>query len=909
MQPKSPTAAEFVRQRLPWIVTAVMLIVYLVTLNRWVRLDSLPTVARVAGWDWTAPAHAPLHYLLTLPFKLLSPGHLPMALNALSAVLAAATLGVLVRCIGLLPFDRTREARLRERHEHAFLSIPLSWLPPLFAVVACGLQLTFWEHATAATGEMLDLFLFAWLVRCLLEFRVERKEGWLRQFAVVYGAAVANNYAMIAFFPAFLVALVWIKGWEFFQPRFLLRMFLLGLAGLAFYLVLPLVGMVRDVGDLTFGLYLKNVLGLQKQALASFPPYVVLLLALQVMVPVLVMGIRTKANPADTNAAGAAVTRMIVGLIHVLMLALCLTAFLDLRWGPRQLGFGMALLPFYFLAALGLAYYSGYLLLIVRQPASRVWRRPTAASAFALQAVTTLVILTAATTALFLIYKNVRVLRENDGRALAQMAEAMVHNLPEAGAYLIADTPTELMLAEAALHRRKPGHPHVLLRSSLLPYHAYHAQLVKRYPGRWTPLTDPQNLPEPLPASFLANLVTAVATTNQMFYLHPSLGYYFETLYAEPRGLVFALKLRPPDPATPIPLGDDVIQQNEAFWDGIRPALVRLGAVKDETNNERFYLRNYYARALNHWGVALQRAGDWTHAAAHFELALKLNPYSDQARANLDFNRELVAATTKGEPLAARDFNQLPPLRSGYRTWDDLILMNGPFDSPAFTAQVGWVFSQGGNHRQGYTELSRVQSWFPTNQVIRLLAGYTLGMARLAAGDAEGAERELVKLRTEFPNKTLPHSGLSQMYLALGEFEKALPELERQLALDPTDRGALLNLAVIKTQQKKFDEVVATMDRLLAAAPDYPPALMNRATANLQLGNLDAAERDYLALAKLLPKFHAVQYGLAEIAARRNDTAVAIRHWQSYLETAPRNTEEYRAVEQRLREARGGRAG
>jgi tetratricopeptide (TPR) repeat protein len=182
-------------------------------------------------------------------------------------------------------------------------------------------------------------------------------------------------------------------------------------------------------------------------------------------------------------------------------------------------------------------------------------------------------------------------------------------------------------------------------------------------------------------------------------------------------------------------------------------------------------------------------------------------------------------------------------------------------------------------------------------------------MARFAAGDAEGAERDLLALRQDFPEKGLPHLGLAQIYLLRGEFDKALPVVQKQLAIDPTDRGALLNFAVIKMQQKEFDQVVAAMDRLLEAAPDYPPALMNRAIAELQRGNLDAAERDYTALTKPLPKSHSVQYGLAEIAARRKDTAAAIRHWENYLELAPKNTEEYKTVEKRLQEARGGRAG
>jgi predicted Zn-dependent protease len=83
---------------------------------------------------------------------------------------------------------------------------------------------------------------------------------------------------------------------------------------------------------------------------------------------------------------------------------------------------------------------------------------------------------------------------------------------------------------------------------------------------------------------------------------------------------------------------------------------------------------------------------------------------------------------------------------------------------------------------------------------------------------------------------------------------------------------------------------------------------LNRAIANLQRGSLDDAERDYAALLKDLPDSHTILFGLAEVAARRNDTPTAVRYWERYLATAPKGTEEFQTVEKRLAAAKGGPA-
>ncbi|SPE51438.1 membrane hypothetical protein [Verrucomicrobia bacterium] len=125
----------------------------------------------------------------------------------------------------------------------------VAWLPPLLATLVCGLQLTFWQHATAASSEtltgasneMFGLLLFAYIVRSILEFRGDGRESWLTRAAVVLGLAMTNDWRMVAFFPLFLVALVWVKGLSFFNLRFLGRMAGCGAAGLLLYLLLPLV--------------------------------------------------------------------------------------------------------------------------------------------------------------------------------------------------------------------------------------------------------------------------------------------------------------------------------------------------------------------------------------------------------------------------------------------------------------------------------------------------------------------------------------------------------------------------------------------------------------------------------------------------------------------------------------------
>src|SRR5688572_12624784 len=212
----------FVQTRLPWIAGAGTLIVFLLTLNHWVSLRSLGMTARIAGWDMDLPVQWPLFFTITYPFRFLPAGIQPIALNLFTALCGALTVALLARSIAILPQDRTHEQRIRERSEFSFLTISFAWVPIVLACGALAFQLTFWEHATSITGEMLDLLFFAYIIRCLLEYRVAHEERWLSKMALAYGLAITNNWAMIGFFPLMLGAVIWIRGIQFFDPGFLI---------------------------------------------------------------------------------------------------------------------------------------------------------------------------------------------------------------------------------------------------------------------------------------------------------------------------------------------------------------------------------------------------------------------------------------------------------------------------------------------------------------------------------------------------------------------------------------------------------------------------------------------------------------------------------------------------------------
>lgn len=919
--PIEQNSRVWVRTTLPWVIAAGACILYLVTLNHWVNMKSLPVVAKVTGWDWTWPAQWPLFFLLTFPFRFLPSSVAPVALNVFTAICGGLTLYLLVRSVALLPHDRTQEQRLRERSENSLLSIKLAWLPPLLAALVCGLELTFWEHSTAVTGEVLDLLVFAYLVRCLLEYRLDPRESRLYRFALVYGLGVTNNWALIGFFPLFLVSLIWIKGISFFKARFVLTMTGLGFAGLLLYLLLPIVWAFSKNPDITFWDVLRANWMNQKMFLFNARPLRsrALLLSLTSIFPVLIMGVRWGSVSGETSMVGAALTTFLFRLFHLVFLAAGLCVAFDKQFSPRALGYGLPFLPFYYLGALAIGYYSGYALLVFRDLQRKGWR-PSGISVLLNPVIRGAVLLAFVAVPLGLLWQNWKVIQASNGQILKQFARSLVDQLPKE-AYVFSDDPFELLLVEGYLEGVSPGHKHILVNTKSLDQVSYQKELDKHYGDRWPRLTNIDEFGQHLSPGVLQMMVSTVAESNQIVYLHPSFGYYFEKMYPTPKGDAFFLTLYKTNQVTPPALTPGQISENQSFWDKTENYLQKIERLGKLDSNDARYLASYYSRGINTWGVSLQRSGKVSEAGKKFEEAYRLNTNNVAAQINRDFNKTIRDG--KGE--SKQTPQTLEEQLGKYRAWDNVLFENGDFDEPYVCLQLGSIFQNQGYMRQSIQELNRTLYFQPTNFFahLSLTRAYVSGgwpdlalehiaqvrkefpnlsetnkvelIALEASGhfakkDVQKAEEQLQQARAAHPEDPLLLQSLFEMYNISGNYTNALTILDEQLKRNPTNSYTLMQKAETLSNLGENDKAKALLDDIIAREPNHVPALLYKGFLDVQTKNLAEALGIADKVLRLDPdNVQAMTYqGIAYMEQKQYDKAIEI--FDKALGKQPGNT-------------------
>jgi tetratricopeptide (TPR) repeat protein len=877
MEEREP--AGFVQTRLPWLIAAATLLVYLFTLNHWVSLASLPLASTITDPGARTPLTGPLQFLIFYPFRWLSPGARILALNGFSAVCAALSLALLARSVSLLPHDRTREERHRERSEFSLLSLGSAWAPPVFAVLVCGLQLTFWEHATAATGEMLDLLLFAYVTRCLLEYRLDGRERWLTRFAFVYGLAVTNNWAMIAFFPAFLVSMIWIRGRGFLEVRFIVRMLVFGLAGLSLYLLLPLLTALNASAETGFWLALRVELAAQKGAIFGMPRYMILFASLTSLLPALLIGIRWPSSFGDTSAVGNILASLMFKVLNGLFLVAGLWVAFDLPGSPRFLmakllqqsgeaALGIPFLTAYYLGAICLGYFAGYFLLVFSGPDERSRRRTSSATRLAGGAATALVWLVMLAAPAGLAYRNLPSLQANDGTLLQGFARTLVQSLPAENAICVSDSPQILALAQTALNQAGASTSRLLVSSTLLPYPAYQRQLHEHAPRLWPELPPRETLPPRFDSLALMLELASLATSNTVVYLQPSFGYYFEPLYLRPQGLTYRVKAYATNEVVPPSLSEPEVAQNQRFWTNLWPDLERLVPMVKRGVTDARAVAHWYSRALNYWGVQLQKLYRLPEARLCFERSRLLNPDNRIAEINLAYNESLLRQAPRRAETAKSVEDQFGPK---FRSWNAILAANGPVDEPLYCFKFGQVLVQESLFRQAALQFLRVTQLEPGNlQAWLWLANDYLGggffdktlaalseaktqqagrtptaeeqvallrleaLARFGLHQTNAAEQLLLAARQQHPKDTTLLDTLLQLYVPTERWTDALKTIDHQLQTTPDNVGVLLSRAFVTMKMESYDAAAASLDAALKKEPDNLQVLLTQSALFIQ---------------------------------------------------------------------------
>ncbi len=951
---------EFVQRRLPWIIAAAFFVLYLLTLNHWVRWEGLASVSKVTGWDWSPQVKNPLLYLVTWPVQWFPVRVQPILLNALAALLGALTLGQLARSVALLPHDRTREQRQRERSDYSLLSIKTAWMPPLFACLLCGFQWTFWEESTAFAGEILSVFVFACVIRCLLEFRLYQEDRWLYRMALLYGFAIPSDWAFIGYFPLAVCALIWMKGVPFFRPDFMGRMMGLGAVGLSTYFLLPLLIWMQDSSAGSFVELLKLQFLDAKLYLISMPKTGVLLLSLTSALPVLVMGIRFPSSIGDVSVVGSMLANFLFRLMHLVFLGICVWMAFDPSFSPKNSDPLLSSLPikfltFSYLGALAVGYFSGYALLVFREKPSRSHRKISRETRVLNVAVSGLLWLGALGSSAGLLLQNgPAVWRNNKSTLLADFAALLVRNLPETAAIVLADGADSILLVQSELARSGQERSYVFINTHLLQTEFYEKQVRESLKTKFPDVFTDDGFPERLNKISLLSVLANVKKKEEypVYYLHHSFGLYFEVFYPSQKGLVTELLAYGEGQVDPPPLTAEDIESNQVFWKGVAD---KLGDAMGAQSSINRGLSARCSREQNVWAVSLQRAGRLEEAKAAFERSLIWNPENLCAKVNLMQNK-ILRGEAGAEP-AVFTSAESQSIQKNYGGDERLMLANGPVDTPEFCRLLGGKLSQGGqwaNHRQAMLQYKRASALDPSNVETKLLyaeslwvAGfpeeslkqidsiraenlhlspvqetglvrleawghYEMGEKAAAAGDEsrqaasfKTGQEILQSALADDPNNEVYLDTLFRFYMFTKQNEEALELLDRHLAISPNASYLLQNKAVVHMQMGQYAEAVELSNQVIEADPKNFDARLNRAISRYRLGDHENAKRDYEAVAEALPDHHAVYYGLGQIAKAAGDMATAVSHFERYLELATSETDQRREVRNALAELKG----
>jgi tetratricopeptide (TPR) repeat protein len=878
--PQSDPRDNWMLRLTPWLIAFAMLGVYVLTLNHWVTLGNLLSVSRVSGFLWEPDLYNPLQFLVTLPFRWLPAAKIPLALNLFSAVCGALTLGLLARTVMILPHDRTEAERVRERSDFGFLTTGSAWFPPLLAVVMLGLQFGFWQNATSFTGESLNLLLFAFVIWQFAEYRLDERLGRIYLATVVYGAGIPDNWALTAFLPVFIAAIIWLRGLEFFNVRFLARMALCGLAGMTLFVLKPALVKFDPEFSVGFWQMLKANLRIDWLVVKSITHgdvrHNLMIMSVTTLLPVLVMAIRWSATFGDNSRIGASLVNYLFHGVHAVIFTVCVWVMFDSPFSPAQLSAGTPALTLYYLSALAIGYYSGYYLLVFGKKAVPTRRNPKPLPALpdGIRFLTPVLYwgtyVAAILAVSMLVYKNHKFIRAVNDDTLLNYAKLSSQNLPAGSGILLSDLEgissiqhTRTLLMQAALARSGRDKDFLVVDTQSLNWAQYHRYLHRLSPQKWPEIEHKKNFDGVTPFG-IVNALREVAKSNTICYLNPSYGYYFEVFYLEPHGLTYQLQHLPDDTLLPPPPSTNLLAANQDFWNGfLTGEFARLQKTpkprdpnaypnnafdwllmhlheQSEFNPNVVLVENFYSRSLDYWGVELQRANRLADAADAFGNALKINPDNATASINLEFNRALQT----GSSTAINPDRVTPDQFGKYRDWNSMLNANGPFDDPSFVFVNSLMLAQNGYMRQAVAPFERVRQIAPENLTVRLWLAQLYLMNHLP-------DRALQSLNDPLNHPyrfglTEQNSAELNFITAAAHFQKndtqkGIDLIDLEVSRHPDDVNLLTTAAQAYFTRGLYTNALHVIERHLQTAPDDMQWVFSKGFAQLQSCNYQPA--------------------------------------------------------------------
>jgi putative PEP-CTERM system TPR-repeat lipoprotein len=320
--------------------------------------------------------------------------------------------------------------------------------------------------------------------------------------------------------------------------------------------------------------------------------------------------------------------------------------------------------------------------------------------------------------------------------------------------------------------------------------------------------------------------------------------------------------------------------------------------------------------ALNALGAAQMNAGDTAEALKTLQKAVDLAPQAALYRTNLA-RAQLIGKDTKG---AESNLEQV---------------IKGDPDQVQAVVLLATVKLQA-NDLPGALALARALQAKPATRAAGFALEGDLYMANKSPGDAVAAyqkglkahpdrplviktflalnesgaakpETVLIDWLAKHPDDEATRTLLAQHYMSHQQNALAETQYEQLLKANPSNVGALNNLAWILTEQRD-PKALALAERAYKLAPTSPSVQDTYAWALLAGDQAKTALPILAKAAKAAPKVPSIQYHLAVAQARTGDKAAALRTLES-LRQSVADFDDKQAAEALYRELGGTKAG
>lgn len=168
--------------------------------------------------------------------------------------------------------------------------------------------------------------------------------------------------------------------------------------------------------------------------------------------------------------------------------------------------------------------------------------------------------------------------------------------------------------------------------------------------------------------------------------------------------------------------------------------------------------------------------------------------------------------------------------------------------------------------KDAYTEFSKAMA---VNKSLDLgvdtLAIYAAAMSAMSGGMNSEAKTLYTELADMKYNKAVIYSDLANIYKEEGDLDKAKTVLQQGIDNFPNDASVLFAKINILLEEKKYEEVIASLDDAIKLAPDNYTLFFVQGQSYESMKQMDKAEQSYLKAIEVNPDYTDAYYNLGAL--------------------------------------------